>query len=178
MMAHLTRSVVRRGAASGGIPLSFPSQVNGEVICRAMSTSWMAKSGGSLLGVHTVKVQGTSAAAVPSVCNALYAMHLMSTRPLGTAAVCIDIQRETSRFPCCPSFGCFGIVGQEDLVLRKPSYLKPSCFSCKDRSTTQVLGILVRYEYMLLMPCRLYHTSRRLCFVQRSHLVAQQTTPV
>lgn len=54
-MAHLARSALRRGAASGGLPL-VAAPTNGEIVCRAMSTSWMAKSAGSVLGRHSVKV--------------------------------------------------------------------------------------------------------------------------
>lgn len=55
-MAHLARSVFRRGAALGGFPFSA-APTNAGVACRAMSTSWMAKSAGSVLGRHSVKVR-------------------------------------------------------------------------------------------------------------------------
>ena len=60
-MAHLVRSVLRRGAASGGLQL-VAAPTNVEIGSRAMSTSWMAKSAGSVLGRYSVKVRGRLAA--------------------------------------------------------------------------------------------------------------------
>ncbi|CAM9424110.1 unnamed protein product [Ectocarpus sp. 6 AP-2014] len=59
-MAHLTRNVFQRGAASSGLPLATSILASGANVSRSMSTSWVARSAGSLLGRHSVKVKGDS----------------------------------------------------------------------------------------------------------------------
>jgi len=56
-MAHLARSVLRPGAASGGISF-IAAPANGQIACRAMSTLGTAKALGSLIGRPAMKVRG------------------------------------------------------------------------------------------------------------------------